>query len=84
VRQLGAVWWESENAYAWSKFAEEDWHVEWQGDKEFIKVGYPATGGLWVLKMTMEESVGKGVGRVHNAFNMEERCMVIEKLGGAF
>jgi hypothetical protein len=84
VRQLGAIWWESEDAYEWSNFEEENGFVAWQGDEPFVKVGYPATGGVWVLKMTMEETVGKGVGIIHNALNMEERCMAIEKLGGLF
>jgi hypothetical protein len=75
VRQLGAIWWESEDAYEWSNF---------EGDEPFVKVGYPITGGVWVLKMTMEEAAEKGVGIIYNAVNMEERCMVIEKLGGVF
>lgn len=46
--------------------------------------GWPADGGVWALKMAYMEAWEKGVGRIHNAFTMEERCREIEKLGGGF
>ena len=41
-------------------------------------------GGTWILSTTRKEAIRKGIGRVKNAFNMEERCRVIESLGGVF
>lgn len=80
LRKLGAVWWESEADYDWSNFE----GTYGQGEGSLMKVGYPASGGVWVLKMSIEEADKKGAGIIYNAFTMEERCMVIEKLGGVF
>ena len=53
-------------------------------DSEVIRVGYPATGGVWVLNLPEKEASKRGVGVIHNAHSMEERCRVIESLGGVF
>lgn len=41
-------------------------------------------GVVWALHTTVEEATKKGIGLVHNAYNMEERCRVIEHIGGIF
>lgn len=46
--------------------------------------GWPADGVVLVLKMASMDAWEKGLGRIHNAFTMEERCREIEKLGGVF
>ena len=50
----------------------------------FIKVGWPAGGGVWVLNITEHEAWDRDAGVVHYAHDMEERCRVIERLGGVF
>ena len=50
--------------------------------QSYILVGWPAGGGIWVFDAT--EPYGKGAGIIHNAYSMEERCKVIERLGGTF
>lgn len=53
-------------------------------DDPFIKVGWPARGGVWVLNITVDEAFTRGVGIIYNAYDMEDRCRLIKKLGGVF
>jgi hypothetical protein len=81
VRQLGAKWWESETAEfygSWETRTRTNW------DDKFIITGWPAGGGVWVLNGTIREATKKHAGMAFNAFNMEERSKIIEKLGGTF
>lgn len=50
----------------------------------FIQVGWPTSGGVWVLYTTVEKANEIGAGMVQNAYSMEERCDVIKQLGGIF
>lgn len=82
---LGATWWRSERAYAEKHLPE----LNPEGpDKKTVVVGWPSGpdggAGVWVLRTTYDEGVQKGVGRVKNAGSMDERCRVIERLGGVF
>jgi hypothetical protein len=52
-------------------------------DTELL-LGWSESGGVWVPKVNESAAMAKGVGRIGNAFTMEERCSVIEKLGGKF
>ncbi|KAL8720265.1 MAG: hypothetical protein Q9181_007938 [Wetmoreana brouardii] len=48
-------------------------------------LGWPESGGVWVLEIEEFEGARRGVGgRIRNAKDMEERCKVIEMMGGAF
>lgn len=78
VRQLGARWWKSEEEYI---LAELDYS---KCTDSFIRVGWPAEGGVWVLKTTRGEADKKGAAIIHNAYNMEERCKIIKQLEGQF
>lgn len=78
MRQLGATWYPSE--------------AEWTLDgidysyptDPFLSVGWPAGGGDWVLKSTCGEADDRGTGMIDNARSVEERCQLIERLGGVF
>ena len=50
----------------------------------FIATGWPTTGGVWVLSTTKGEAAEKEVGVLFRAYSMDERCEVIEQLGGIF
>lgn len=67
---------------------DEDWRHgrvhRWLPKKSFLRTGWPATGGVWVLCLTEKEAVKKNAGMIFNAYSMEERCRVIEQLGGTF
>jgi hypothetical protein len=52
--------------------------------KNFIAAGWPAGGGVWVLREDAERAGEKDAGMLFNAYTMEERCAIIEQLGGTF
>ncbi|KAL2017346.1 hypothetical protein VTK56DRAFT_2269 [Thermocarpiscus australiensis] len=82
MRQLGAMWWISE--LAWYEDRGSARVHRWAPRKSFLRTGWPATGGVWVLCLTEDEAVQKNAGMIFNAYSMEERCQVIEQLGGTF
>ncbi|KAI0179860.1 hypothetical protein GGR52DRAFT_215683 [Hypoxylon sp. FL1284] len=79
MRKLGATWWQSEEAYARRA-------MEWfdRAKEPVTYVGWPSSGGVWVLRTTQGDAAERGVGRINNAFNMEERWRVIRDMGGIF
>ncbi|CAI0646025.1 unnamed protein product [Colletotrichum noveboracense] len=80
MRMLGAECWKDDEAFAV--------HEAFEGDKSYredvLIAGYPAAGGVWVLQAKPAAAAQAGVGRIKNARDMEERCRLIEKLGGTF
>ncbi|KIL85413.1 hypothetical protein FAVG1_11369 [Fusarium avenaceum] len=76
MRQLGARWYR--DPY-------EEVHDETSGIERLrLYVGYPADGGVWAIQATPSQSRRKGLGRINNAFTMEERWHAIKELGGTF
>ncbi|KAJ4011853.1 hypothetical protein NW752_004251 [Fusarium irregulare] len=80
LRQLGAHW-----------FRDPDHKLRYgrkyrnkEPDASVLYVGWPSSGGVWALSTNLTQSAQKGLGRIDNAFTMEERCKMIEKLGGTF
>ncbi len=47
-------------------------------------LGWLKRGGVWALSIDSEIGVVRGIGMIHNAFNMEKRCLVLERMGGIF
>ncbi len=78
VRQLGAGWWSSEYEFQYSLITGAI------PDEGFTYVGWPAGGGVWVLKMPEMEAMAAGTAAIYNSYTMEERCKAIEKVGGVF
>lgn len=79
MRKFGAKWYRDLEAEAADSLGEE-----YRYDHEVKAFGWPVDGGVWALKMPYMDSYMKGMGRIRNAFSMEERCRQIEKLGGVF
>lgn len=79
MRQLGATWWKSERDWNMRQIERT---IDLRLEKLFIKVGWPAGGGVWVLNITEDEAITRGVGVIYNASDMEHRCRLIEQLGG--
>lgn len=79
MRKLGADWYNNLEAEVHDNLREE-----YQYNHEVKAFGWPADGGVWILKMPRMDAYMKGMGRIRNAFSMEERCREIEKLGGIF
>ncbi len=78
MRKLGAAWFESDQARDCHEICPRN------ADEIISIVGWLTGGGVCVLKTALEQAKKRGVGRISNAFNMDERCKVIELLGGSF
>ncbi|RYC56891.1 hypothetical protein CHU98_g9325 [Xylaria longipes] len=81
MRKLGAWWFSSVHEYQTIDcFEPEILH-----HKMLVIAAWPQTGqGVWVVTMHGDEASEQGLARLWNASNMEERCGVVEKLGGRF
>ncbi|CAJ2509456.1 Uu.00g144820.m01.CDS01 [Anthostomella pinea] len=82
MRQLGAWSFSSVDSYhmiGWMK-------PELLDGKPLVVAAWPQSGeGVWVLTARdRDEAAEKGLGRVWNASTMDERCEVVESLGGIF
>ncbi|KAK2746104.1 hypothetical protein CKAH01_18226 [Colletotrichum kahawae] len=80
MRMLGAECWKNDEAFA----VHEAFECDKSYREDVLVAGYPAAGGVWVLKAKPAAAAQAGVGRIKNARDMEERCRLIEKLGGTF
>ncbi|KAL8744301.1 MAG: hypothetical protein Q9190_003444 [Brigantiaea leucoxantha] len=83
MRGMGAQWFENERE------ADERSPPKVRDGKRVGKIevwlGWPQSGGIWVLEIEEFEGARRGVGgRIKNAKSMEERCRFIEMLGGVF
>ena len=76
------MWWMSE--FTWDEDRDLARVHRWAPKKSFLRAGWPATGGVWVLCLTEAEAVERNAGMVFHAYSMEERCQVLEQLGGTF
>ncbi|RGP66173.1 hypothetical protein FSPOR_6793 [Fusarium sporotrichioides] len=80
MRQLGASWFRDPDH---KLDADQKYRIS-APDAPLLFVGWPAGGGVWTISTNLSQSAQKGFGRINNAFTMEERCKMIEKLGGTF
>ncbi|KAL2823219.1 hypothetical protein BDW59DRAFT_173696 [Aspergillus cavernicola] len=80
MRRLGATWWARyEDLSKFTVFGDKNLNL----NGFFIRVGWPdGGGGAWVLHTTIDEAAERGTGLIDNAYTMEERCMMIERMGG--
>lgn len=83
MRAMGAQWFDSEEE------ADDEPPLEYKNGKRVgrtqLWLGWCANGGVWALEIDEYEGARRGIGgRIRNAKDMEERCKVIEMLGGAF
>ncbi|EXF79308.1 hypothetical protein CFIO01_02043 [Colletotrichum fioriniae PJ7] len=84
MRMLGAVWFDSEYPHELEDYSSLGDYPISSRRSDHVIAGHPATGGAWVLRIFEEDGPRLGVGRIKNARDMEERCRVIQKLGGVF
>ncbi|KAI3581820.1 hypothetical protein IWW34DRAFT_729591 [Fusarium oxysporum f. sp. albedinis] len=80
MRQLGAKWFRNPD----HQLRAGEKLRNGEPDAPLLFVGWPAGGGVWVIHTTLSQSARKGLGRIGNAFTMEERCKMVEQLGGRF
>ena len=84
MRQLGASRFQSMQDY---KYAKAGMGGEDLSKRKLVVAAWPQSrpgGGVWVLAVWLDEAASKGLAAVRNAFNMDERCEVVQKLGGHF
>lgn len=87
VRRLGPTWWESNLEYSYNQLKGLSGYAGAGGIRRnnYIRVGWPTGGGVWVWQPKDEtEAKEKGGAKLQNANTMDERCELIKSLGGAF
>ncbi|SPO06318.1 uncharacterized protein DNG_09007 [Cephalotrichum gorgonifer] len=67
MRKLGAHWYSSEE-----ELVADSLRGAYETNFMVKAFGWPADGGVWALKMPYMDSEMKGIGRIRNAFSMEE------------
>ncbi|KAF9251868.1 hypothetical protein DTO013E5_1109 [Penicillium roqueforti] len=80
MRYLSPTWWPTELAWLESGMS----GMLDERSNNYVRVGWTSDGGAWVWKTTKEGASKKGGAMLQNARTMEERCLVIERLGGTF
>ncbi|KAI6089289.1 hypothetical protein F4821DRAFT_257083 [Hypoxylon rubiginosum] len=83
MRKLGA--WKF--ASVWEYDTMDLFHPGKLDAKMLVVAAWPgsgAGGGVWVLKTPEGRGYEKGLARVWNALDMDERCEVVKSLGGTF
>ncbi|KAI2621000.1 hypothetical protein GGS26DRAFT_301472 [Hypomontagnella submonticulosa] len=81
MRMLGAWWFISMDEYITIQYCSP----EKLDQKMLVVVAWPESGtGVWVVTMNRREAPEKGLACIWNAFSMDERCEIVEKLGGTF
>ncbi|KAK3176386.1 hypothetical protein OEA41_007709 [Lepraria neglecta] len=82
--RLGALWWKSMVLYG-KMMSQVSGGCPWPGGfpPDFY-VGYPSTGGVWVLKVPSGEFEPDDFGKVVMVFTMDEHCAALEEMGATF
>lgn len=81
VRKIGGKWWEGN--WDWVDATTKNRRMT-EEEMAVLFLGWPADGGVWVLKERRREDLRAETGRISNAFTMDERCRAIEMSGGTF
>lgn len=81
MRKIGAKWWESEEEYFSVLLGERE---RTKMEERELVMGWPSSGGIWVLRYERQRDIPKDFGRLHMAMNMDERSEVIQEYGGRF
>ncbi|OJJ73305.1 hypothetical protein ASPBRDRAFT_121978 [Aspergillus brasiliensis CBS 101740] len=81
MRRLGATWFETVHDEFESMYLRTP-----QDTDPWVRFGWPedGSGGVWVLNTTYGQASDMGTAIIYNANNMEERCDLIQRLGGIF
>jgi len=81
MRRVGATWWESEDDWGHAVIGMRDKTAE---ESRITVFGWPADGGVWVLRYASEMEVPRDFGRLRMAANMEERVLVMREYGAVY
>ncbi|KAI6091815.1 hypothetical protein F4821DRAFT_225639 [Hypoxylon rubiginosum] len=81
MRALGA--WRFTSVYEYNTM--DFFHPGALDDKVLVIAAWPRNGtGVWVFETPQGQASEKGLARVWNAMDMDERCEVVKSLGGTF
>ena len=79
ILRLGAQCWRSEAFYN-QKSRQVTGGYPWPGSfPPRLHVGYPSTGGVWVLKLLNGQDLPDEFAKVQMAFTMDERCDALKQ-----
>ena len=88
LARLGPQWWASKAEMTDAQLGEGGETAEKKLAKQ-VETGWPSlTHGVWVLEYDLEDrahyELRMGASLLANCLNMDERCPIIQELGGAF
>ena len=82
--RLGARWWKSLSFYRHRSGQVEGGYPWPDSYPPMLYIGYPSTGGVWVLAVRKDGFLPMDWARVEMAFTMDERCAMLEAVGATF
>ncbi|PQE04447.1 fungal specific transcription factor protein [Rutstroemia sp. NJR-2017a BVV2] len=78
--KIGGKWWNSYDDFVRGGKS----RMLWPDEMEVLFLGWPEHGGVWVLRFDNWKVVGRHLGPIWNALNIEKRCIALEMLGAEF
>jgi len=86
LKMLGATYWPEEDMDYYWQYGQFGFKGIGHRHQTGVWIGWNDSGkeGVWVLKLNKVQAKEESVRLVENAATMEERCKVIEILGGTF
>ncbi|KIW10170.1 hypothetical protein PV08_11131 [Exophiala spinifera] len=87
--RLGAQWWASRGEMEEALLRQDSGGAPQKKLAWTVETGWPSSGqGVWVLEYDVEDrahyELRVGASLLNNCLDMDERCKVIENLGGTF
>jgi hypothetical protein len=81
-RRIGGKWWLSYFDYVWA--TEMQMRYMSASEKEVLLLGWPSTGGVWVVRLDNRTVPWKGSNLTKLASTMDERCEALKQNGATF
>ncbi|KAE8449309.1 hypothetical protein EG329_008210 [Mollisiaceae sp. DMI_Dod_QoI] len=82
LRKIGGKWWSSFDDHEFTTLMAG--RGMYPDEIETLFLGWPADGGVWILRYESWRLVNWTLGPIFHALTMEERCKAIEICGGTF
>jgi len=82
LRRIGGKWWPSYFEYVWA--TEMQMRYISATEKEVLLLGWPSTGGVWVVRLENRTVSWEGSNLTKLTSTMDERCEVLKQNGATF
>jgi hypothetical protein len=82
LRLVGGKWWSS--YWDFIDATQNKGRKLTPEEEEILYLGWPKSGGAWILRLPDRNHFWYGFDRAKNAHTMEERCMALEMSGATF